>query len=208
MIQEELVNDVRRLFEDDCTGHDFFHTLRVVNLARYIALREGADAEITELAALLHDTDDVKLFKTGSNNAESLMVRYGYSDDIKKQVKEIISNLSFGGNGRSTPFSLEGKIVQDADRLDAMGAVGIARAFAYGGSKGRKIHDPNIVCIEDMTEEQYRSKYGTTINHFYEKLLRIKDLMNTDTAKEIAEVRHERLVRFLEEFYSEWNGES
>ncbi len=208
MINEEMVNDIKQLFERDCTGHDFFHTQRVAKMAKHIAQCEGADADIAELAALLHDTDDEKLFKAGSNNAERLMTKYGYSDGVKEQVKGIISNISFRGSGRNVPQSIEGKAVQDADRLDAMGAIGIARAFAYGGYKGRKMYDPNIECTESMDDAEYRNRESTTINHFYEKLLRIKSMMNTRTAMEIAEERHERMIRFLEDFYSEWNSKS
>ena len=163
--------------------------------------------ELTELAALLHDVDDVKLFGKNSRNAVRIMQKYGCTQDIQKSVMEIIHSISFRGDGASVPKSLEGKIVQDADRLDAIGAVGIARAFAYGGNKGRIMHDPSMMPRDGMSETEYRNGNGTTLNHFYEKLLRLKELMNTQTAKAIAQERHDVMVAFLEEFYAEWDGE-
>ena len=201
-----IYSAVRALLENDCSGHDWFHTVRVVNMAKRIAAYEDADMELTELAALLHDVDDVKLFGENSRNAVRIMQKYGYTQDVQNSVMEIIHSISFRGDGASVPKSLEGKIVQDADRLDAIGAVGIARAFAYGGSKGRIMHDPSIKPRDGMSETEYRSGNGTTLNHFYEKLLRLKELMNTQTAKAIAQERHDVMLAFLEEFYAEWDG--
>ena len=195
MINPEIYEDVRALFEHDSSGHDYYHTLRVVSLAKTIAAKEGADMDTVELAALLHDSDDRKLFGGNSNNAEKLMTKHGYSSQMQGTVLDIIDRVSFSKNGTSQPETIESQVVQDADRLDAMGAIGIARTFAYGGSTGRAIHFPEA-----------ETDLSTSIGHFYQKLLRLKDLMNTDTAKGLAESRHVFMLSFLDEFYSEWDG--
>ncbi len=207
MIEQGVVNEIKKLLKNDCTGHDYFHISRVADMAKYIAEIEGANVDVTVLAALLHDVDDVKLFSENDRNAIRIMNEYGYSEEVQTKVLDIIGQLSFKGSGSSVPGSLEGRIVQDADRLDAIGAVGIARAFAYGGNRERKMYDPEVPPREHMDEGEYRSKEGTTINHFYEKLLLLRDLMNTQTAKNIAEKRHKFMLQFLKEFYTEWNGD-
>ena len=202
-----FVND---LMAGDASGHDYFHTLRVWNLARTIASRvQGADLETVELMALLHDVDDRKLSPhTHENlgNARNFLRENNVEGEKAEIILEGIRNLSFKGTGKTVPASLEGKIVQDADRLDAIGAIGIGRAFAFGGSRGRAMYDPHEPPVMDMDGESYAKSQGHTINHFYEKLLRLKDLMNTETGKAMAEHRHGFMESFLEEFYGEWDG--
>jgi len=195
------------IFKDDSSGHDIHHTLRVHDLAVTISETEGGDRDIIRLAALLHDVDDRKLFgENGFQNARIFMDSEKVSIEDQLYICDIIDQISFKGKDSVVPSTLEGKIVQDADRMDAIGAVGVARAFAYGGSKGRAMHIPGDVHKEDMTEEEYFRNEGTSINHFYEKLLLLKDMMNTPTAKRMAEARHEYMVGFLDEFMAEWDG--
>lgn len=198
---------ISKRFENDSSGHDVFHSLRVCDTAETICQKEGGDMFIVKLAALLHDVDDRKLFKTTEqSDARSFLERrYVLPEDINR-ICEIISEVSFKGTDSVTPHTLEGKIVQDADRLDAIGAIGIARAFAYGGNHNRAIHDPNERPNFDMDSETYFRSKGTSINHFYEKLLKLKDMMNTETAKAMAEERHAFIIEFLNEFYEEWDG--
>lgn len=197
----------RRVFEGDSSGHDIHHTMRVHDLARTICAEEGGDEDVVRLAALLHDVDDRKLFgDNGLANAREFMGSEGIPDDIQGRVCAIISQISFKGTDSKVPDSLEGRIVQDADRMDAIGAIGIARAFAYGGSRGRAMHIPGDAPREGMSEEEYFRNQGTSINHFHEKLLRLKDMMNTGAASRMAEHRHAYMEGFLEEFMSEWDG--
>ncbi len=159
------------------------------------------------IAALLHDTDDIKIFEIRDyENARRIMLDCHLTDSTIERVIDIIREISFKGTETVSPKSIEGKIVQDADRLDAMGAIGIARAFAYGGNHNRAIHIPDCQPNMNMDETEYRNHEGTTINHFYEKLLLIKDMMNTDCAKSIAWKRDEYMRGFLKEFNDEWNG--
>ncbi len=206
--QPALDEAVQRFFRGDASGHDWFHTHRVVNLAIYLAEKEGADAPLCRLAALLHDVDDYKL--TGGDfgvteHAVQLMKDFGFSEETRDKVCAIIAKVSFKGADTEIPESLEGRIVQDADRLDAIGAIGIGRTFAYGGSRGQAMYDPAIVPQPGKTAEEYRKNSNTTINHFYEKLLLLKDMMNTDTARILAEHRHQVMEGFLKEFYAEWD---
>ena len=202
---------MKKIFESDYSGHDFYHTMRVYKTAVQIAVRENADILTVQLAALLHDVDDIKLSPTTysvKKNAVDFMKQNKLSDEIINSVCKIIEEVSFAGTDSVVPSSIEGKCVQDADRLDAIGAVGIARAFAYGGNKGRKMYDPDIKPMTNMNKEQYRQNdNSTTINHFYEKLLLLKDMMNTETAKKIAERRHAFMQTYLDEFLAEWNNE-
>ncbi len=203
------MDDVKEIFENDYGGHDFFHTLRVMRIAKYIAKIEGADTEIVELASLLHDVDDYKI--TGKNmdsveNACKLMNKYNIDKQVQLQVTDIIKTISFKANDTEIPSSLEGKVVQDADRLDALGAIGIARAFAYGGSRDNLMYNPNIKPNLNMNSDEYVKNKTTTINHFYEKLLLLKDMMNTGTGYNIAIKRDQFMRDFLEEFYREWNN--
>ncbi len=200
---------IDKKFQDDYSGHDYYHSIRVYKLAISICKEESADLEIVELAALLHDVDDYKLF--GDNrgtctNAEAFLKENNVSEEKINAICEIISTLSFKGTDTQIPQSKEGKIVQDADRLDAIGAIGIARVFAYGGSKNRAMHIPSEKPRCNMNFQEYSTAKGTSINHFYEKLLKLRDLMNTETAKKMAENRHKYMENFLTEFYNEWDG--
>jgi uncharacterized protein len=199
---------VKEKFEKEFSGHDYFHALRVYKTATHIAECEGADLEIVQLAALLHDVDDRKISPdTYENqaNAKSFLEKEGVSAEIVERICRIISEISFGAND-SAPSTLEGKCVQDADRLDAIGAIGIARAFAYGGSHKRHMYHPDIKPNLNMTKEEYVKSESTTINHFYEKLFKLTSLMNTQTAQEIAKTRESFMRKFVEEFMDEWEG--
>lgn len=187
---------VREIFEADSSGHDFDHTLRVYRMAVRIAEEEKADVDTVALAALLHDVDDRKISPQTCENkdrAAAFLWENRIAEEKIRQILQIISEISFSeGNGR--PTTLEGCCVQDADRLDAIGAIGIARTFAFGGSRGRRIHDPAGL------------DSGSSIRHFYDKLLLLKDLMNTPTGKVLAIRRDAYLRDFLDEFYAEWDG--
>ena len=199
---------IRVLFEGDGSGHDYFHSVRVHDVAVTIQGTEGGDLDVIRLAALLHDVDDRKLFDSKDyDNARGFMGDNGIPLDMQERVVHVISQISYKGKDSVVPDTIEGKIVQDADRLDAIGAIGIGRAFAYGGSKARPMHVPGEDFLEDMDAETYYSHENTTINHFYEKLLLLKDMMNTQTARELAEGRHRFMEDFLEEFYAEWDGQ-
>jgi len=203
---------VRSRMMSDSSGHDWWHIQRVWHVARQIALEESADLMVVELAALLHDIADWK-FHGGDESAGPRAARDWLSQsDLAAQIVDhvctIIATLSFKGANVPTPMgSLEGSIVQDADRLDAIGAIGIARAFAYGGHKGRAMYDPQTPPESHHSFEDYKRNSGPTINHFYEKLLLLKERMNTRTARRIAEERHAFMELFLRQFSREWNGE-
>jgi len=200
---------VRKLFSDDFSGHDFFHTQRVYNTACMIAEKEHAHLFTVQLAALLHDVDDIKLSPAtheNLDNAVSFMQATGINTDTITDVCTIIRQISFVGTDSVIPDTLEGKCVQDADRLDAIGAIGIGRTFAFGGSHHRPMHDPASVPNTHMTAEQYRASHSTTIDHFYEKLLLLSGMMNTQTAKEMAAERDRFMRIFLDEFFCEWDG--
>ncbi len=212
MMNEILINKTiekaKEFFVNEYSGHDFWHTLRVYNVAKEIAKKEKCDIEIVCLAALLHDFDDAKITNSTNEleNATKWLNENNYPEERINQIKDIINTISFKGIDTKIPETIEGRIVQDADRLDAIGAIGIGRTFAFGGAKEREMWNPNEHYMETMNEEEYRKNKGSTINHFYEKLLKLKDMMNTDTAKEIAEHRHRYMELFLEEFFDEWNG--
>ena len=202
---------IKEIFSGDSSGHDYYHTMRVYKLATEIAKQENADTNIVQLAALLHDVDDIKLSPETYNtkkNAVDFMTANKVSTDIIDKVCKIIDEVSFAGTDQVVPSTIEGKCVQDADRLDAIGAIGIARTFAYGGTRGRKIYDPDIKPKTGMSKEEYQKERNTTsINHFYEKLLLLKDMMNTTTGKKLAEHRQTVMEEFLKEFMAEWKGE-
>lgn len=192
-------------------GHDWFHIQRVLSNARTIAQQEQSDELIVLLGALLHDIADSKFHQgnedVGPALARDFLKSQQLSPEIITHVIRIIRNISFkGGNFKQEFRSPELDIVQDADRLDAMGAIGIARTFNYGGYKGRKLFDPQIPAQLKMSREEYKASQAPTINHFYEKLLLLKDRMNTETGKRMAEKRHRFMETYLEQFFREWNG--
>ncbi|MFU8859263.1 MAG: HD domain-containing protein [Cyclonatronaceae bacterium] len=192
-------------------GHDWWHIYRVRNLAMHIAETEPADLFIVELGALLHDIADSKFHNGDEEAGPRMALRFLTSLDVDKatniHIGQIIANISFkGGNNLPRFRSPELDVIQDADRLDAMGAIGIARAFNYGGFKNREIYNPGIRPDLQMTREQYKNSTAPTINHFYEKLLLLKDKMNTPTGKTMAEHRHAFMEQYLDEFYLEWGG--
>jgi len=208
-IIKDALEFIRNTFNDDYSGHDYFHTLRVYKMATRIAEQEHANLVIVQLAALLHDVDDIKLSPetyANKDRAVDFLRKHGISETIIKTICNIIGEVSFRGTDSVIPETIEGRCVQDADRLDAIGAIGIARAFAYGGSHNRIIHDPEIKPTVNMNADKYQSHLSTTINHFYEKLFQLKDLMNTGTAKKIAEQREDYMRAYISEFLDEWNG--
>lgn len=209
-IIDDTIKYIKEFFEEEYSGHDFYHSLRVYELSRKISKGENCDIELVYLSALLHDVDDYKIVgeqKKSFKNARTFLQKVNYPEDKIEKICDIISQVSFKGKYTVTPNTIEAKIVQDADRLDAIGAIGIARTFTFGGNHKLPIYDPNIDYKDiDCSQNDYK-KPTTTINHFYEKLLKLKDLMNTETAKKIAEHRHELMLNFLEEFYKEWNIE-
>ena len=209
IIIDNALKFVRNTFNDDYSGHDYFHTLRVYKMAARIAEQENANLIIVQLAALLHDVDDIKLSPdtyVNKDRAVNFLRKQGISEAMIKTICNIIGEVSFRGTDSTTPETIEGKCVQDADRLDAMGAIGIARAFAYGGNHNRIIYDPEIKPTVTMNADKYQSHISTTVNHFYEKLFQLKDLMNTDTAKKIAGHREDYMKIYIAEFLDEWDG--
>lgn len=209
MIMNDALEFVKNTFHDDYSGHDYFHTLRVYKMATRIAEQENANLMIVQLAALLHDVDDIKLSPETYVNKDrtvDFLRKHGIAGGMTKTICDIIGEVSFRGTGSTTPKTIEGKCVQDADRLDAIGAIGIARAFAYGGNHNRIIYDPEIKPTINTNADQYQSHISTTINHFYEKLFQVKDLMNTDTAKKIAKQREDYMKIYISEFLDEWDG--
>ena len=199
----------RESFAGDASGHDYWHTWRVWRLAVRLAETEGADTETVALAALLHDVDDAKLSPHTAlhkDRAAFFLRAQGVDEGRIREILRIIDQVSYRGEDSVKPDTPEGMCVQDADRLDAIGAVGIARTFAFGGSRGRAMWDPAETPREHMREGDCRS-VSCTVNHFYEKLLRLRDLMNTETARQIAQERHRFMEAYLEEFFAEWRGE-
>lgn len=192
-------------------GHDWFHMERVYKNALLISKTEKVDSFVVTLGALLHDIADSKFYNgdetIGPKKARDFLISENVPEYVIAHVIKIIENISFkGGNKKQGFFSNELSVVQDADRLDAIGAVGIARCFNYGGFKNRKLYDPEIKPNLNMTPEEYKKSTAPTINHFYEKLLLLKDKLNTATGKQIAENRHQYMEGFLEQFYGEWEG--
>ncbi len=211
--EEKIINDaieyIKDFFVNEYSGHDYWHTIRVYRTAVKLAEKENADLFVVKLAALLHDIDDVKispLTASGKLNAVMFMSEHGIDKDTIDTVCEIIDENSFKGLDSVVPVTIEGKCVQDADRLDAIGAIGIARAFTYGGSRRRVLYDPGLKPEMEMNEAEYRRHMSTTVNHFYEKLLKLKDMMNTEAAKKLAEHRDQVMREYLDEFMLEWEG--
>ena len=206
------INFVKEKLEGAEAGHDWFHIERVWKLSKKIAEKEGGNLEVIELSALLHDIADPK-FHNGDETL-ALKISQNFLEEIQvegeliEQVLFVIKNISFKNRAEAPENPpLELQIVQDADRLDAIGAIGIARTFNFGGFKNNLMYHPEIKPNLGMNKEEYKKSNGTTINHFYEKLLLLKDLMNTETAKKIASERHNFMLQFLDEFYKEWNVE-
>lgn len=209
---ENTVEFVKKKLEGAEAGHDWFHIERVWKLSRKIAETESCNQEVVELAALLHDIADPK-FHNGDETlalkvSRDFLESQNAEEKLIEQVLFIIKNISFKNRGevpKNLPVEL--KIVQDADRIDAIGAIGIGRTFNFGGFKNNPMYDPNVEPKLNMSKEEYKKSNGTTINHFYEKLLLLKDLMNTEKGKEIAGERHDFMLKFLDQFYKEWNVE-
>ena len=209
---QNTVEFVKQQLQNAEGGHDWFHIERVYKISLLIAKEENCDLLVVQLGALLHDIADSKFHNgdenVGSKTARTFLENQKVEENIIQNVIDIIENISFkGGNFNKKFTSTELEILQDADRLDAIGAIGIARTFNYGGFKNRAIYDPKVPPNLTMTKEEYKNSESPTLNHFYEKLLLLKDKMNTQTAKKLAEKRHAFMQLFLEEFYAEWNGD-
>jgi uncharacterized protein len=211
-IIDTTIQFVKQQLQNAEGGHDWFHIERVYKNALLIAKEEDCNVTVVKLAALLHDIADSKFHdgdeSVGPKIAREFLESQNISEDIITHVIAIIENISFkGGNFEKKFTSKELAIVQDADRLDAIGAIGIARTFNYGGFKNRPIYNPNIQPNLNMSKEEYKNSEAPTLNHFYEKLLLLKDKMNTETGKKIAKKRHDFMVHFLAQFYAEWDSE-
>lgn len=207
---ERVAEHVKAKFLAESSGHDWHHINRVWKLSRQIAIREGANQEVAQLAALVHDIADWKFHDgdetVGPREAEQLLTREGASRDLIEQVVDIVATISFKGAGVASEMkTLAGKCVQDADRLDAIGAIGIARCFAYGGHADRLIYDPDEAPVMHASAAAYKSAKGTSLNHFYEKLFLLKGRMNTATGRALAEVRHQFMQDFVDKFLAEWD---
>lgn len=211
-IIQNTINFVKEELQNAEGGHDWFHIERVYKNALLISESENVDKTVVSLGALLHDIADSKFHNgdetVGPKKARKFLKSQNISEETIDHVVKIIENISFKGGNKNQEFhSKELEVVQDADRLDALGAIGIARTFNYGGFKNRKLYDPEIKPNLNMTPSEYKVSDAPTINHFYEKLLLLKDRMNTETGRKIAEERHVFMETFLKQFYAEWNGE-
>ena len=209
---QKTIDFVKEVLSDAEGGHDWWHIYRVWKLSKHIAQTENVNMFIVELGALLHDIADFKFYEgdeeIGPRKAREFLSSLNIQEDVIIHIENIISNISFKGGKHTQKFkSPELDVVQDADRLDAMGAIGVARTFNYSGHKGREIYNPEIKPNLNMTKEEYKNSNAPTLNHFYEKLLLLKDRMNTNTGKSMAENRHKYMEQFLDEFHKEWNGE-
>ncbi len=208
---EATISFVKKELANAEGGHDWWHTLRVYNIAICIAKEENANLTIVSLAALLHDIADSKFNdgdeEKGPNIAHDFLVQQAVDFEIIDKVVSIIRNMSFKNSfDFNIQESMEMNIVSDADKLDAMGAIGIARTFNYGGHIGTEIYNPDIKPIIHKSKNEYKSSKGPTVNHFYEKLLLLKNMMKTKTGMTMAKNRHDYMETFLEQFYNEWNG--
>ena len=211
LVIANTISFVKKELEGAEGGHDWFHMERVYKNSLLLASEENVDLLIVSLGALLHDIADSKFHggdeTVGPTKARNFLETQSISEEVIVHVINIIENISFKGGNKLQKFkSKELAVVQDADRLDAIGAIGIARAFNYGGFKNRALYDPDIKPNLTMTPSEYKASKAPTINHFYEKLLLLKDLMNTNSGKRIAEERHLFMETFLTQFYDEWNG--
>jgi uncharacterized protein len=211
-IIEETIRYVQETLTDAEGGHDWWHIERVWNLSKHIAQTEDVDHFVVELGALLHDIADSKFHdgdeSIGPAKAREFLTSLSLEENVISHIERIISHISFkGGNLNQEFHSRELDVIQDADRLDAIGALGIARTFNYGGHKNREIYNPRIKPQMDMTNEEYKNSTTPTLNHFYEKLLLLKDRMNTQTGRKMAQHRHQFMEDYLKEFYLEWSGE-
>lgn len=209
--QGQVIHDamvyLKNNYSGEWTGHDYWHMIRVYQMASELAEKENADLFVVQLAALLHDVDDKKLSPTTHDtldNAIQFMKMSHVSDADSKRVCDIIREVSYRGKESVVPASVEGKCVQDADRLDALGAIGIARIFAFGGSNHRPIYDPEIPPIHAASAEEYVTSPTTSVNHFYEKIFHLKEMMNTMAARKVAEQREAFMKNFLTQFFAEW----
>jgi uncharacterized protein len=210
LLVQAIQGKIKSFFDDKEGSHDWEHIKRVWQLSIYLHSKEGGDKELIELCALLHDVSDHKYnggdFELGGKVARQWIVDAGGSEALADQVAFIVPKISFkGAKVEDEGLPLEGLIVRDADRLDAIGAIGIARAFAYGGSKDRPLYNAALKPIMHTNKEEYLGAKSHTINHFYEKLLKIKDRIHTDTAKKLAHSRHQFMEDYLEQFFKEWN---
>ncbi|MCR8667119.1 HD domain-containing protein [Aestuariibaculum sp. M13] len=215
MNNDNIINKTKVFVKDTLEhaegGHDWFHTLRVYNNAVLIAKQEPVNLFVVQLGALLHDIADSKFHDgdetIGPKVAREFLFTHNVDSTVIEHVVNIIENISFKGGNETQKFkSPELDVVQDADRLDAIGAIGIARCFNYGGFKNRALYNPEIKPNLNMTKEEYKASNAPTINHFYEKLLLLKDRMHTKTAQKVATERHIYMTQFLDQFYNEWNG--
>jgi uncharacterized protein len=211
-IIEKTVMFVKEVLAEAEGGHDWWHIYRVWKLSKHIAKSENVDLFVVELGALLHDIADSKFYngneEIGPQKAKTFLNSLNVDKTIIEHVENIILHISFkGGNHIQNFKSPELDVVQDADRLDAIGAIGIARTFSYGGHKNREMYNPDIKPNLNMSKEEYKNSNAPTLNHFYEKLLLLKNRMNTKTSRKIAIHRHKFMEKFLDEFYKEWNGE-
>lgn len=210
-IIEKIAGAAEQKLAGEGSGHDWWHIVRVWKMAKHIAKSEGANNFVVELAALLHDIADWKFHAgddtVGPKIARDILEKYPVPAETIDHVCDIIAKISFKGAGVKTGMkTVEGKVVQDADRLDAIGAIGVARTFAYGGHKNRLVYDPNKQPAMHQSQEEYFESESPTINHFYEKLLLLKDRMNTKTAQALAEGRHQFMEEYLARFFQEWDG--
>jgi len=203
---------VRSTLSNAEAGHDWYHTQRVWHNAQRIAAEESVNQPIVELGALLHDIADAKFHggdeEVGPKTAQRFLENQQAAPEVIEQVVQIVRHVSFKGGNFEVAFSSpELAVVQDADRLDAIGAIGIARAFHYGGFRNRPLYDPNVPPNLTMSKEEYKRSQAPTINHFYEKLLLLKDRMSTNTGRKLAEERHQFMEQFLDQFYREWKSD-
>jgi uncharacterized protein len=205
---KKIEDFVETLFHNDSTGHDWFHIQRVRRLAVHIGKEEQANLLMVEIIALLHDVLDDKITygkKRAREEIETLLSKMPLTKIHIEEILYTIENIGFKGGNGITLDTIEGKIVQDADRLDALGAIGTARTFMYSGAKGQAMFDPKIEVRDSMSYEQYRNEKSTAINHFYEKLFLLKDTLQTESAKKIAQERHDFMKQFVDQFMKEWN---